>query len=271
MRVDLFDFELPPELIALRPAEPRDSARMLCVDHGVESAMRDLTIRDLPQLLQPGDVVIVNDTRVIPARLAGVRVRGEHVAKIEATLHKREGEERWRAFLRPAKRVNIGERIRFGDASENTSCLLGHLDAQVIAKGDDGEALLQFELSGTALDEAIASIGHMPLPPYIAGKRAEDLRDASDYQTLFARETGAVAAPTAGLHFTPELVAAIEARGVSLHTVTLHVGAGTFLPVKADDTREHRMHSEYGRINADVAAAINRAHETGARVLAVGT
>lgn len=271
MRVDLFDFELPPERIALRPAEPRDSARLLCVDPQARQMLRDNFVRDLPQFLRPGDVLVVNDTRVIPARLSGVRARGENVARIEATLHKRESAERWRAFLKPAKRVNAGERIRFGSAPENMACMLAHLDALVVEKGEDGEALLEFELSGAALDEAIMAIGHMPLPPYIASKRGEDVRDTNDYQTLFAREPGAVAAPTAGLHYTPELVAAIEARGVQIAKVTLHVGAGTFLPVKAQDTSDHRMHAEFGILSEQVARLINDAREAGGRVIATGT
>lgn len=271
MRVDLFDFELPPERIALRPAEPRDSALMLCVDPQGAPLLRDSIVRDLPQFLRAGDVLVVNDTRVIPARLNGVRVRGENTARIEATLHKRESAERWRAFLKPAKRVNAGERIRFGGASESMACMLGHLDAQVVEKGEEGEAVLEFEISGAALDEAIMAIGHMPLPPYIASKRGEDARDASDYQTLFAREPGAVAAPTAGLHYTPELIAAIEARGVRIEKVTLHVGAGTFLPVKAEDTDNHRMHAEYGVVSGQTARVVNEARKKGRRIVATGT
>ena len=207
MRVDLFDFELPEDRIALRPAQPRDSARLLVVPP--QGALLDWGVRDIPDVLRPGDVLVVNDTKVIPARLDGIRVRGEAVARIEATLHKREGEDRWRAFIRPAKKVNVGERIRFGEPSESMACLLAALDAEVVEKGDNGEVLLAFSFTGPALDEAILRHGHMPLPPYIASKRGEDARDEQDYQTLFARDPGAVAAPTASLHFTPELVAAI--------------------------------------------------------------
>jgi len=269
MRVDDFDFLLPEERIALRPASPRDSARMLVV--APDAPFVDACVRDLPTWLRPGDVLVVNDTRVIPARLAGVRVRGQAVARIEATLHKREGANRWRAFVRPAKKLNVGERIRFGEASESMACLFASLDAEVIGKGEGGEALLDFALTGAALDEAIERHGVMPLPPYIASKRGEDVRDAADYQTLFAAEPGAVAAPTAGLHFTPELIAAIEARGVAIHRVTLHVGAGTFLPVKVDDTRDHRMHAEWGCVSAGTAAALNAARAAGGRIVAAGT
>ena len=269
MRVDEFDFHLPEDRIALRPASPRDSARMLVV--APDAAFADAAVGDLPQMLRPGDVLVVNDTRVIPARLNGVRVRGEAVARIEATLHKREGASRWRAFVRPAKKLNVGERIRFGEASESMACLLASLDAEVVEKSDGGEVLLDFALAGPALDEAIERHGIMPLPPYIASKRGEDGRDAADYQTAFAREPGAVAAPTAGLHFTPALIAALEARGVAIHCVTLHVGAGTFLPVKVEDTREHKMHAEWGEVSAEVAAALNAARAAGGRIVACGT
>lgn len=271
MRVDLFDFELPEDRIALRPAEPRDSARLLVVRPGAPRRLDDRIVRDLPDFLRPGDAIVVNDTKVIPARLDGVRVRGENVARIEATLHKREAPDRWRAFLRPAKRVNAGERIRFGEASESMACLLASLDAEVVEKNDGGEAVLQFALTGAALDDAIVSLGHMPLPPYIAGKRKEDAKDERDYQTLFAEKPGAVAAPTAGLHYTPELIAALEAKGVSIHRVTLHVGAGTFLPVKADDTADHKMHAEYGIVTEETARALNEVHARGGRVMCTGT
>jgi S-adenosylmethionine:tRNA ribosyltransferase-isomerase len=269
MRVDLFDFDLPEDRIALRPAEPRDAARLLVV--GRDGPFGDRALRDLPGLLRPGDALVVNDTRVIPARLEGVRVRGEAVARIEATLHKREGEDSWRAFVRPAKKLNVGERIRFGETSESMACLLAALDAEVIEKGEGGEVLLRFAFAGAALDEAIARLGRMPLPPYIAHRRAGDEADARDYQTIFANEAGAVAAPTAGLHFTPDLIARVEAAGARLHRVTLHVGAGTFLPVKADDTDDHRMHAEWGRVDAAVADALNETRARGGRIVAVGT
>ncbi|MCX8570026.1 tRNA preQ1(34) S-adenosylmethionine ribosyltransferase-isomerase QueA [Aminobacter sp. MET-1] len=267
MRVDLFDFELPEECIALRPAEPRDTARLLSVRPG--EALADLSVRDLPSLLEPGDVLVLNDTRVIPAQLKGRRVRGEAVAHVDATLHMRTAPDRWLAFMRPGKRVAVGDRIQFGHDAE--ACMLGQLDASVIEKGEGGEALLAFDLAGPALDEALHAVGHIPLPPYIASKRDDDERDRKDYQTVYAREEGAVAAPTAGLHFTPELFAALEALGIEKQFVTLHVGAGTFLPVKADDTAEHKMHAEIGHVSAETAAALNAARARGNKVVAVGT
>ncbi|MGD9539315.1 tRNA preQ1(34) S-adenosylmethionine ribosyltransferase-isomerase QueA [Methylocystis sp.] len=262
MRVDLFDFELPADRIALRPASPRDSARMLVVPEKGE--FEDRRVLDLPNYLQPGDALVVNDSRVIHARLSGRRLRGELSANVEATLIERLDASRWRALMRPAKKLSIGDRIRFvGDG--------GELDACVEAKGDEGEIALAFELGGPALDLAIEQAGVMPLPPYIAGKRSADAQDETDYQTIFAREAGAVAAPTAGLHFTPRLLAAIEARGVSLYRVTLHVGAGTFLPVKAEDTDLHKMHEEFARIDAPTAQALNDARAKGGRIIPVGT
>src|SRR5947209_7506752 len=270
MRVDLFDFELPEERIALRPVAPRDAARLLVVDAKADR-FEDRTVRDLPDLLRPGEALVVNDTRVIPARLDGIRVRGDAVAQIEVTLHARENDNTWRAFARPAKRLAIGERMRFGETSESMACLLAALDATVIAKGEGGEVTLAFDLTGAALDEAIATLGQMPLPPYIASRRATDAQDARDYQTMFAEQPGAVAAPTAGLHFTAELMAEIEARGISLHRLTLHVGAGTFLPVKVEDTRDHRMHAEWGTLSAETAEALNATGARGGHIVAVGT
>ena len=269
MRVDEFDFQLPPERIALAPAAPRDSARMLVV--GADGALADRRVADLPDFIRPGDALVVNDTKVIAARLEGIRVRGEAVAHVEATLIKRVDESRWRAFVRPARKLKPGERIRFGESSESMACLLGALDAEVEEKGADGEVLLAFAFHGAALDEAIERLGEMPLPPYIAARRAPRPSDRSDYQTLFAADPGAVAAPTAGLHFTPELVARIRSRGASLHKVTLHVGAGTFLPVKVDDTQDHAMHAEQGRIEEATAAALNEARGRGGRIVAIGT
>lgn len=262
MRVDLFDFELPVERIALRPASPRDSARMLVAP--AKDDFEDRRVRDLPDYLRPGDALVVNDSRVIHARLSGRRLRGDLSANVEATLIERLDASRWRALMRPAKKLSVGDRIRFADDG-------GGLDAHVEAKGGDGEITLAFELQGPPLDIAIEQAGVMPLPPYIAGKRSADARDETDYQTIFAQEAGAVAAPTAGLHFTPQLLAAIEARGVSLHRVTLHVGAGTFLPVKAEDTELHKMHEEFARVDAQTAQALNDARAKGGRIIAVGS
>ncbi len=268
MRVDLFDFELPQDRIALRPAQPRDSARMLVVPPS--GPFEDRLVRDLTSYLRPGDALVINDTRVIHARLSGKRIRGELCAGVEATLIERLDAARWRALMRPAKKLAVGDLVRFGGESDS-ACLLGALDARVDDKGEEGEIILRFDLSGPALDEAIEAAGEMPLPPYIAGKRAADARDEADYQTVFAREAGAVAAPTAGLHFTPALLAAIEAVGATLHRVTLHVGAGTFLPVKAEDTDAHKMHEEFARIDAATADALNAARAQGGRIVAVGT
>jgi S-adenosylmethionine:tRNA ribosyltransferase-isomerase len=269
MRVDLFDFELPPERIALAPASPRESARMLVV--APDGGLADRRVSDLAEFLRPGDALVVNDTRVIAARLDGVRVRGEAAAHIEATLIKRLDGSRWRALVRPAKKLKVGERVRFGEPRESSVCLLGALDAEVEAKGEAGEVTLAFAFHGAALDEAIERLGSPPLPPYIASRRPVGASDRADYQTVFAREDGAVAAPTAGLHFTPALLARIEAAGAAVHSVTLHVGAGTFLPVKADDTSDHQMHAEWGRVDAAAAEALNAARARGGRIIAVGT
>jgi len=271
MRVDTFDFELPQERIALRPAEPRDSARMLVVRPESQPEFEDAGVAALADRLAPGDALVVNDARVIPGRLFGVRARGEAVARIEATLHKRVAADRWRAFVRPAKKLAVGERIRFGESGEGRACLLGTLDARVMEKGEDGEVVLAFDFSGPFLDEAIDRLGTTPLPPYISSRRAEDQRDGADYQTMFAKVPGAVAAPTAGLHFTPDLVGALKRRGISVHTVTLHVGAGTFLPVKAQDTDDHRMHEENFVIDESTAQALNETRRAGGRIVSVGT
>lgn len=271
MRVDLFDFDLPDERIALRPAEPRDSARLLVVDPNDRgNTLSDHLVRDLPSFLRQGDAVVFNDTRVIPAQLEGIRHReGAPGQQVSATLHMRAAPDCWKAFARPGKRIKIGDRIQFGHG-ENV-CSLGTLDATVEDKGEGGEITLRFDLSGPALDEAIATVGHIPLPPYIAAKRAEDERDRADYQTIYAREEGAVAAPTAGLHFTPSLFAALDAMGVERHFVTLHVGAGTFLPVKADDTDDHKMHFEIGYVDAGTAIKLNAVKARGGRIVCVGT
>jgi S-adenosylmethionine:tRNA ribosyltransferase-isomerase len=267
MRTDLFDFELPASSIALRPASPRDAARMLVVQP--DGVLRDRTISDLADWLEPGDALVVNDTKVIAAQLRGRRIGRETEPKIEATLIKRLDGSRWQALAKPAKKLSPGDVVRFGN--EGKVCLLGHLDAEVENKGEDGEVTLSFSFHGPALDQAIADLGSPPLPPYIAGKRAPDERDASDYQTMFAEREGAVAAPTAGLHFTPALEAALRGRGVGIHRITLHVGAGTFLPVKVDDTAGHKMHSEWGTISPETAHALNAARAAGGRIVAVGT
>ncbi len=310
MKTADFDFDLPENRIALRPAEPRDSARLLVVKDG---ALTDHVISDLPGFLRAGDALVFNDTRVIPARLSGVRERigpeGETLTvEVEATLHHRDAPDTWSAFMKPGKRIKVGDRIIFllpsgekvgpkgsdeGALSApppaepetgSTSPLIRQppaatfspkgrrtLEATVASKHDDGLITLKFDLAGAALDDAIRDVGVMPLPPYIAAKRPEDDRDSSDYQTVFAEHDGSVAAPTAGLHFTPRLLDAIRAKGVASHAVTLHVGAGTFLPVKADDTADHKMHSEWGEVSPETAAALNAVHANGGRIVCVGT
>jgi S-adenosylmethionine:tRNA ribosyltransferase-isomerase len=268
MKLSDFDFELPEDRIALRPAEPRDSARLLVVS---DEGLQDRHVRDLPDYLRAGDVVVFNDTRVIPARLNGVRTREDSVARVEATLLRRLSPSRWTALMKPGKRIKPGDRIRFGE-TQDRACLLGALDATVIDKAQDGgEITLGFDLMGPDLDAAIAERGMMPLPPYIAAKRPEDARDRADYQTVYAREDGSVAAPTAGLHFTPALLQTLKDRGVGAAFVTLHVGAGTFLPVKTDDVSEHRMHPEYGEVSAATADQLNAARAAGGRIVCVGT
>lgn len=268
MRTDLFDFDLPEDRIALYPADPRDSARLLVVDPQ-RSLLLDKGVLDLPDLLQPGDALVFNDTRVIPAALDGVRVRDGREARVAFNLIKRVDASRWRAFARPAKRLEPGDRVRFGHGS--TMCLAGTLEATVSAKLDAGEVELAFDLMGDELDRAIDAIGDMPLPPYIALKRPAGEADKASYQTMFAARNGAVAAPTAGLHFTERLIEKIDARGISRHVVTLHVGAGTFLPVKAEDTSDHQMHAEWGEIDQATAQALNEVRRRGNRVVAVGT
>ncbi|MGZ3323231.1 MAG: tRNA preQ1(34) S-adenosylmethionine ribosyltransferase-isomerase QueA [Xanthobacteraceae bacterium] len=267
MRTDLFDFELPAENIALRPASPRDSARLLVVEP--DGVLRDRRVSDLPDWLEPGDQLVVNDTKVIAAQLRGRRIGRDTEPKIDATLIKRLEGSRWQALVKPAKKLAPGDVVRFGN--EGKVCLLGHLDAEVEHKGDDGEVTLSFSFHGPTLDQAIADLGSPPLPPYIASRRAPDDRDAADYQTMFASREGAVAAPTAGLHFTPALEARLRARGVGLHRLTLHVGAGTFLPVKVEDTEGHRMHAEWGSLSTETARALNAARAAGGRIVAVGT
>jgi len=253
MRVDLFDFDLPAELIALRPAKPRDSARLLLVD-GEE--ISDKAVLDLPNLLRPGDTLVFNDTRVIPAQLEGRR--GE--ARIGATLHKREGPRDWWAFVRNAKRLRVGDVIEFGNG----------VHATVADRDEEGAVLLHFE-GDDPVEILLERAGRMPLPPYIASRRPADQQDRDDYQTMFAREEGAVAAPTAALHFTPGLIERLDENGIRRETLTLHVGAGTFLPVKAEDTSEHKMHAEWGRIDEETADRLNTVRASGGRLIAVGT
>ncbi|WP_164118032.1 tRNA preQ1(34) S-adenosylmethionine ribosyltransferase-isomerase QueA [Sphingorhabdus sp. Alg239-R122] len=254
MRTDLFDFDLPQENIALRPVSPRDAAKMLCV-HG-SGGMTDRTVLDLPDILEPGDVLVFNDTRVIPAQLTGRRGN----ATIGATLHKRIDLRRWQAFVRNAKRLKIGDTVDFGESVE------------AIAEERLADGSFIFAFAGEEPVELLLErAGTMPLPPYIASKRDVDEKDADDYQTRFAREKGAVAAPTAALHFTDHLMARLDAQGIGHEMLTLHVGAGTFMPIKADDTDAHQMHSEWGRIEADVAQRLNAVRTNGKRVIAVGT
>jgi len=253
MRVDLFDFDLPSDRIALRPARPRDAARLLLVEG---SALSDRGVLDLPEILRPGDVLVFNDTRVIPAQLEGRR--GE--ASVGATLHKREDLRSWWAFVRNAKRVRDGDVIEFGNG----------VKASAVERDAEGAVLLHFH-GDEPVELLLERAGEMPLPPYIASKRGTDEADRDDYQTMFARESGAVAAPTAALHFTDRLIAALDQRGIRRETLTLHVGAGTFLPVKAEDTASHRMHSEWGRIDQPTADRLNAARDAGGRLIAVGT
>ena len=253
MRVDAFDFDLPRELIAARPSEPRDAARLL----EIGDALADRAIADLPQLLRPGDIIVFNDTRVIPARLCGTR----GAARIEVTLHRDAGGGQWRAFAKGVRRLKAGDRIVFGDG----------FAADVRQKHEAGEITLGFGCEGAAFRAALERWGAMPLPPYIKRASGADARDRHDYQTIFARRDGAVAAPTAGLHFTERLLAALDAAGIARATVTLHVGAGTFLPVKADDTRDHHMHAESGFLDAATATRLNAARAQGGRIVAAGT
>jgi S-adenosylmethionine:tRNA ribosyltransferase-isomerase len=301
MRTDLFDFDLPVDRIALRPVHPRDAARLLVVkpahsplipaQAGIQGSdlggldalpwvpasagtnghiFEDRSVRDLPDLLQPGDCLVVNDSKVIAARLTGRRIgRGTTEPAIEATLHKRIDGSHWRAFILGAKKVQVGDTLRFG--TEGKVCFLGELDAQVSHKDEGGEITLSFSFHGPVLDQAIAERGAMPLPPYIASRREPDEQDRADYQTVFAYDEGSVAAPTAGLHFTEGLLGRLKQRGIALHKITLHVGAGTFLPVKSDDTESHKMHAEFGAVSAETAAALNAVRAKGGRIVAVGS
>jgi S-adenosylmethionine:tRNA ribosyltransferase-isomerase len=268
MRTDLFDFALPEDRIALRPASPRDSARLLVVRP--EGPFADRTMRDLPSLLRHGDALVVNDTKVLAASLHGRRLgRGAHEPAIAATLIKRVDGSRWRALVKPAKRLAAGDVVRFG--SEGRVCFLDQLDATVEQRGEGGEVTFAFAFHGAVLDQALAERGTMPLPPYIASRRDVDARDRDDYQTIFAREEGSVAAPTAGLHFTDGLTAALAEHGIAVHRVTLHVGTGTFLPVKAEDTSGHKMHAEWGTVSTATVDALNATRRRGGRIVAVGS
>lgn len=267
MRTDLFDFDLPDDRIALEPAEPRDGARLLVVKPS--DGLEDRHVRELPELLRPGDALVFNDTRVLRTALTGERWRDGNRARVSINLHKRVDASRWRAFVQPAKRLAMGDRIQFGH--DGRVCLLGTLDATVSDIGEAGEVELSFSMHSAYLDQAIEALGDPPLPPYIANKRGVAAADADRYQTIYARREGAVAAPTAGLHFTPTLFAALDQAGISRHFVTLHVGAGTFLPVKAEDTEDHRMHAEWGEVTKEAAEALNDVRAKGGRIVAVGT
>ena len=270
MRTDLFDFDLPQERIALRPVSPRDAARLLVVRPREVPELADRSVRDLPDLLRSGDAIVVNDTKVIQAQLSGRRIgRGTTEPDVSVTLHQRVDGSRWRAFARPARKLEAGDVLRFG--SEGKVCLLDQLDATVEAKGEGGEITLAFAFHGPVLDQAIAERGDMPLPPYIGLRRAPDEQDRKDYQTMFAKEDGSVAAPTASLHFTEALLKDLGLREISIHKVTLHVGAGTFLPVKAEDTDEHKMHPEWGTVSRETAAALNAVRAKGGRIIAAGS
>jgi len=270
MRVDQFDFNLPNERIALRPATPRDAARMLVINRKEQGGLEDTHVNNLVNFLKPGDALVFNNTKVIPAQLEGLRSRtnsGEILeAKASVTLHMRLDDNRWLAFAKGAKKLASGDRLHF------LSEYLSHkLEGTITNKGEAGEIEIAFDLSGVQLDEALVNVGHIPLPPYISAQRNEDERDRNDYQTIYAEHDGAVAAPTAGLHFTDELMAQLQANGISSHFVTLHVGAGTFLPVKVDDTEDHKMHSERGQVSKNTADALNGVRKNGGRIVSVGT
>lgn len=259
MLVADFDFHLPEDRIALRPMVPREAARLLNIDG--PKAWRELTVADLPSLLNPGDMLIVNDTKVLPTQLKGTRERDGQTAGFEATLIKSIDGQTWQAFLKPGKRIRVGDSLRFGDG----------LTATATDKDEDGVYDLRFDQSPADIISGLHRLGRMPLPPYIRSKRPEDAQDLADYQTVFARHEGSVAAPTAGLHFTPELFDILAQKGVLTEQVTLHVGAGTFLPVKVDDTRDHRMHAEFGIITPEAAARMNTVRQSGGRLICVGT
>lgn len=265
MRTDDFDFALPPELIALRPAVPRESARLLVIARH-RGIIAETTIADLPRYLRSGDALIINDTRVIAGALKGLRLRGEAAVAVSATLHRRAGENAWWAFARPGRRLAVGDALVFSAADEKTL-----LAATLREKGEGGEILLEFDRGGTALDQAVAAIGDMPLPPYIASRRPADHQDRSDYQTVYADHEGSVAAPTAGLHLTTPMLAQVKAQGIAVESITLHVGGGTFLPVKTDEIARHRMHAEWGELTSDTAARLIARQKAGGRLVAIGT
>jgi len=270
MRVDDFDFELPNERIALRPAVPRDAARMLVVNHGNKGTIEDAGVNQLTSFLRSGDALVFNDTKVIPAQLEGKRLRlinGERLeAKASLTLHMRMSERCWKAFAKGAKKLKPGDRLVFAPSTAGPD-----LEGTIIAKGDAGEIDVEFDVAGADLDQALMRVGHIPLPPYISAQRAEDARDREDYQTVYAANKGAVAAPTAGLHFTDPLLAQLKDAGISQQFVTLHVGAGTFLPVKVEDTDDHKMHEERGVVSEATAEALNKVRARGGRIVSVGT
>lgn len=266
MRVDLFDFDLPEELIALRPADRRGEARLLHVVPGTPPGLSDHRVCELPDMLRAGDVLVFNDTRVLPAALSGVRLRGETSAQVSVNLHKRMAPDTWRAFARPAKKISAGDRIAF-----TAPGIVEPLSAEAVETPGGGEIVLRFDLEGEGLNARLKTVGAMPLPPYIVSKRAPDERDVSDYQTVYAREEGSVAAPTAGFHFTQPMLEDLNRRGIETVFLTLHVGAGTFLPVKSDDTLDHVMHAEYGMIDAASATRLTAAKQAGRRIIAVGT
>jgi len=269
MRVDDFDFELPEENIALRPVSPRDSARMLLVNQQSQGSLENEKFSNLANFLEEGDVLVFNDTRVIPAQLEGERVRNGFTASIGATLHMRMAPLVWRAYVRGAKKLKVGDHVVFGKGRSTE--IPDGIVAHVKDKLDTGEIEFEFQVFDRTLDQALIEVGHIPLPPYIASKRPEDVHDAIDYQTVYAKENGAVAAPTAGLHFTQDTFRALKNKGIESHFVTLHVGAGTFLPVKVDDTDDHVMHSEIGVVSPETADALNAAKKRGGRIVSVGT
>ncbi|MFM7084598.1 MAG: tRNA preQ1(34) S-adenosylmethionine ribosyltransferase-isomerase QueA [Hyphomicrobium sp.] len=268
MRTDLFDFFLPDERIALRPCTPRDSAKLLVV-HPDNNDFIERYVRDLPEFLTTGDTVVVNDTKVIPSSLAALRLRGDLSAKVDLNLIKNIDDKKWRAFARPLKRLKPGDVLRFYD--QQTHSLSPLCEATIEKKLDDGEVEIIFNISDENLKGVLGQIGLMPLPPYISLKRPVDTSDFENYQTIFAKSYGAVASPTASLHFTSELISVLKSKGVSIEFITLHVGAGTFLPVKTEDTENHKIHSEWAQITKETAQNLNHTRKQGGRIIAIGT